>query len=301
MELPFVKNLISFLFFLGTTVLLNARLGDAPNRLPSYPYITGDGFREHCDFVIDETNQRLNPADVKNGSKIFVKTDYLLFFFTKYHSLINANYILVSHNNDSLIVSEELQGYLNDKKILAWFAQNAQISHPKLIPIPTGLKNRSDPLGDPKPVDNLWKRFEGIKSHLLFINFNFEEFSSEKEALLNFFMSKPFCTVSSTKSYTEYLEGMAVSDFVLCSKPSGNDSHQLWEALYMNAFPIIKASSQDYLYRGLPVIIVKGWDEITLSFLQNSIQRMEDKNIRYEKLYMGYWLDLMDAKAKRTK
>lgn len=46
--------------------------------------------------------------------------------------------------------------------------------------------------------------------------------------------------------------------------PHGNglDSHRTWEMLYLGMVPIVKSSSLDPLYNGLPVLIVKEWDDV---------------------------------------
>src|SRR5690242_14767757 len=70
------------------------------DRSSSYPYISGDTFRANCDFIYDETSKKLNPKEVKRGSTIFVKTDYIEEFFEKIHPKIKAGYVLVTHNSD---------------------------------------------------------------------------------------------------------------------------------------------------------------------------------------------------------
>jgi len=67
----------------------------------STPFVSGDGFRSHCDHVCDETNRcRMHPETVKNGSCIFVKADFYQFFAESVTPRIPGTYKIVSHNGD---------------------------------------------------------------------------------------------------------------------------------------------------------------------------------------------------------
>ena len=71
------------------------------NRLSSSPFISGDGFRSSCEHVCDETNTcRMTPEAVKDGERIFVKSDFFDFFVKSVTSRIPGKYIIVSHNGD---------------------------------------------------------------------------------------------------------------------------------------------------------------------------------------------------------
>lgn len=67
----------------------------------STPFISGDGFRTHCEHVCDETNRcRMHPEKVENGSCIFVKADFYQFFAEGVSTRIPSTYTVVSHNGD---------------------------------------------------------------------------------------------------------------------------------------------------------------------------------------------------------
>jgi len=67
----------------------------------STPFVSGDGFRSHCDHVCDETNRcRMHPETVRNGSCIFVKADFYQFFAESVTPRIPGTYKIVSHNGD---------------------------------------------------------------------------------------------------------------------------------------------------------------------------------------------------------
>jgi hypothetical protein len=71
------------------------------SRTWSYPFISGDGFRQACPHVCDETNRcRMWPERVSNGSCIFVKADLYHFFAHHVIPRIPGTYVVVSHNGD---------------------------------------------------------------------------------------------------------------------------------------------------------------------------------------------------------
>ena len=65
-----LKQLFFFsLFFLG--------MAEAKIREPSLPYITGDGFRDYADYILDEDICNIDIDKLKDWDVIFVKTEFL--------------------------------------------------------------------------------------------------------------------------------------------------------------------------------------------------------------------------------
>ena len=143
----------------------------AQERGSSVPYISGDSFRVYCDFTFDELNKKIDFNRVKNGSTIFVKTDYLEDFFKKVHPRIHSRYILVAHNSDDSSPGY-FERYLDDDKLIAWFGQNIGIQHPKLHPIPIGIANRCFAHGNIDVVHKQQERAKQTQKDIfLYMNF----------------------------------------------------------------------------------------------------------------------------------
>lgn len=266
------------------------------DRRPSPPYITGDGFRAHCKFVIDKTNKKIDPAKVKRGDTIFVQTEYLPLFFKKFHPKISKKYILVTHNSD-LPIPGEFASHLEDPKLLAWFGQNVDgCAHDKLHPLPIGLENRYCGNGDLSVIARLQKEYATLpKTMLLYNNFTIGTCPPERMKVFEEFKDKPFCVTSSRKPYSDYLKDLAETKFILSPRGNGLDCVRTWEALYMGVIPIIKHSSSDTLYEGLPVILIKEWSEVTEEFLQQKYEQMRSRSYPLERIYLDYWLHRIDA------
>lgn len=76
--------------------------GKGVDRRNSYPFITGDGIREHCSpHICEDSNRcRFDPSAVKDGQCVFVKTDLFEMFMLNVAPNIKGKYVLVSHNGD---------------------------------------------------------------------------------------------------------------------------------------------------------------------------------------------------------
>ena len=268
------------------------------DRDPSSPFITGDTFRNFCDHVYDETTPGFNPKKVRPYDTVFVKTDHdhLGFFFNVYHSKIRCPYILVTHNSDHGIPGP-YSHFLDDPKIVAWFGQNAEnYSHPKLIPIPIGIANKYWTHGNTETFLNAVESIDKLeRSILLYMNINVSTYPNERTLVYNLFKKEPYCYVSPPKDHAAYLNDLLSSKFVLSPRGNGIDCHRTWEALLMGAYPIVRASSLDPMYKDLPVVIVEDWKEVTKEFLNAKYAEMILKKYNWDKAYVQYWLDLIES------
>ncbi|HSX11030.1 MAG TPA: hypothetical protein VLF94_04875 [Chlamydiales bacterium] len=270
------------------------RFVHADDRSPYPPYITGDAFRYHCDFIIDETNQKLDCSKIDQKCKIFVKTEMVPYFFKTYHHQIPVKYVLVSHNSDQPAPGPS-GSYLDDDKILAWFAQNVEVIHPKLRPIPIGLENRYCPNGEMTLISGARQRLQNQpKTTLAYLNFSTWTCPSVRQEVLNLFQHRGSFQVGERKPYLDYLSDVASSLFVLSPRGNGLDCVRTWETLYMKTIPVVKTSASDSLFDGLPVLIVDDWTTVTEDFLHRKYQEISQKPVFWEKLNVEYWLEQID-------
>jgi hypothetical protein len=260
------------------------------DRLSSAPFISGDTFRSFADYMYDETGSTVNPARVKYGDVIFVKGDLLGKFFKKVHPKIVSPYVLVVHNSDEAM-PRPYETYLEDPKILRWFAQNVEnFSHKKLANLPIGLANRYWTHGSIETVYKVLSMKDAIpKEHLLYLNIAVGTYVQERSHVFNLFKDKPYCYSPPLKSYEGYLTDLAKSAFVLSPRGNGIDCHRTWEALYMGSIPIVRKSSLDPLYVDLPVVIVDNWEEVDEQFLESTLEAFANREFSMEKLSANYW------------
>eukprot|EP00581_Thalassiosira_minuscula_P011257 CAMPEP_0183725922 /NCGR_PEP_ID=MMETSP0737-20130205/21903_1 /TAXON_ID=385413 /ORGANISM="Thalassiosira miniscula, Strain CCMP1093" /LENGTH=356 /DNA_ID=CAMNT_0025957093 /DNA_START=32 /DNA_END=1099 /DNA_ORIENTATION=- len=55
--------------------------------------------------------------------------------------------------------------------------------------------------------------------------------------------------------------------FMLSPRGVGLDCYRTWEALYLGMIPVVKTSTLDSMYQGLPVLIVDEWSDLTPELL----------------------------------
>ncbi|HBR70712.1 TPA: hypothetical protein DIC20_01355 [Candidatus Dependentiae bacterium] len=282
-----MKKILLVLF-----ILLNTLTQD---RRPSFPFITGDGFRSLAQHILDEES-KFEPTIVNEKDIIFVGTHFLPLFFSDYFPQITVPFILINHNSDCG-VSSNFTSYINDTKIIKWFAQNvSNWRHPKLIPIPIGLENRYNKIGS---------QFENIKIFIsqnaqnkkrnIFIYANISETHLERFEVYKTLALKPYITWSTRKDFFSYLTDLSKSIFVLSPRGNGLDCHRTWEALLLGAIPIVKASSLDPIYHNLPVVIVKNWEELSKEFIEQKLEELSHCAFSMEKIYFGYWKNLIQT------
>jgi hypothetical protein len=272
-------------------------------RTSSEPYISGDTFRAYADYCFDD-DSNFEPSSITKPCIIFVQTDFLDVFFKSKHPLIQVPYVLVTHNSDCGAPGK-FACYLDDPKLIHWFAQNPTIAnHPKFTAIPIGIANQFWPHGKKEMFNVVMdNKKKATKDIILYINFAsgfsyvdeeaFRIYAAERADALNKLAAKPFSYLAPRKAPADYLMDVARSKFVASPRGHGLDCHRTWEALLMGSYPIVKTSPLDGAYKDLPVVIVNDWSELTEEFLQKKYEALSSKPWNVSKIYAHYWADLI--------
>ena len=188
---------------------------------------------------------------------------------------IRRPFALVTTDGDTSVPSEldpdTVDALLSSPWLVAWHTQNHDGTvHPKLAPIPIGLDlHTSRPEGGPRQLASLLEEIRERRPGLdqvplrvfsdLGVNPNSEERHRALAALggcehADFLASR----IDQRAIWEEY----ARYPFVLSAKGIGLDCHRTWELLYLGCIVITTASSLDPLFEGLPVVIVRDWEEV---------------------------------------
>lgn len=92
--------------------------------LPYFGYI--NNYETHTfQGLADHIYPIANLSKVKCGDIIFIKGDYVNKFFNATHPNIPNPYILMSHNSPHSMGEPHQLKFLDDTKVIAWFAKNA--------------------------------------------------------------------------------------------------------------------------------------------------------------------------------
>ncbi|CAF0795343.1 unnamed protein product [Brachionus calyciflorus] len=263
-------------------------------RTDSYPYVSGDTFRMISDYVLDNIENSLpNDFNLKQNAKIFLKTDYLDRFFNQYFPQIKSKIILISHNSD-YPVSIRFKQYLEDSRILAWFGQNAEFLHPKLIPIPIGFQNTHispDYSRKIMQLRNAKLKPWNSRKIVLYINFNFKTNVNARQKFLNFFESfKDVMIIKNRVSFSTYIGHLNDTKFVLCPRGNGLDTHRFYETVLMGAIPIVESSALDPIYENRTVLVLPKLEQLTQDMLDNPHLYIKNMNFSQDLIFMETWL-----------
>jgi hypothetical protein len=143
------------------------------DRRVSWPFISGDGFRHLCNHICEDANRcRMDPAAVKDGECIFVKTDFFEFFAKDVINRIpsTSRFIIISHNGDlsapdgqndaprigmpKYVTSDILAREYASGRLIAHHGQNLWWVNKTTSPrpefshcLPIGFENRQYPIG----------------------------------------------------------------------------------------------------------------------------------------------------------
>lgn len=230
--------------------------------------------------------QEFDPGQLHAGEIFYLRHSHAG-FFQQVHPRISVPYILITHGNPCEFPGP-FAAYLEDPKLIVWFAQNLPKEHSsKIQPIPLGIspnEKRAEILERERKKE--WK-----KTIFLYANFLTDTCPEEREPLMQRFINEPFCVVKTRVGFEEYLQDLGSAHFVLCPRGVALDSFRTWEALYMRAIPVVKSSSLDPIFEDLPVLIVQDWEEVNEAFLVAKLQEMGCRNYRLEKLTPAYWIE----------
>ena len=145
-------------------------------RPTSYPYIAGDTIRSFADHVFDETEDAVNwterAAGVQHGDIVFLKTDFMAKFFKEVFPRARHSFVLATHNSDASAPSV-FASFLDDRKLLAWYAMNPDAVHPKLTPLPISFANAHWRHGSPVALQAAFNASRGpwqARKHGVYVN-----------------------------------------------------------------------------------------------------------------------------------
>jgi len=77
--------------------------------------------------------------------------------------------------------------------------------------------------------------------------------------------------------------------FIISPHGMGLDCYRTWEGLFLGMIPVVKSSTIDSLYRGLPVLIVQEWTDVTPELLHRSWEAFQHQRFDFSRLYVSYW------------
>jgi hypothetical protein len=257
---------------------------------------------------------------VRDGDLVWMRLIALPQFISEAMPRIHARFGLVTGDEDWAIPAgfPGSQRLLSDPRVLCWFTQNYDGSNPdrKLHPLPIGLDFHTISNGRkwghwPATPAAQEAELEALRSAALpnaerqlrvHADFHFNKhkqqvWGDDRAAVQRAlegnpdvqFQTRKVPRLSLWREKTRYA-------FVVSPHGNGLDCHRTWESLVLGNIVIVKRSSLDPMYEGLPVVIVDDWREIEGQSLRRwhaqHCHAFEDPQVQ-ARLTNRYWIARM--------
>jgi hypothetical protein len=238
----------------------------------------------------------------KNGETIYIHPTALRNFVDNYLPLVKFNFILLSGDSDTTVphdVFNEARQILQHPLLIRWYSQNCT-AEGKLFNLPIGLDfhtlERGPYFWGPKQTiesqvqDLQLIRNSGPKEKLIkcYSNFHFlvtTRYGQDRIQAIHKIDPKLVYYEPQRCTRNNSWNNMVKFKYVISPHGNGLDCHRTWEALFLGCIPILKTSTLDPMFKGLPVLIVQDWSEVTQELLNNFIPDYSEMR----KLELSYW------------
>lgn len=232
---------------------------------------------------------RFDPSDferVKDGDLVWMRLIALPQFLREALPRINARFALLTGDEDWSIPGSFAGSatLLESPKLLYWFSQNVDESarHPKLQVLPIGLDfhtisngprwghAQASPAEQELELEVLRSQMTPTTERLLkaHADFHFNKrkaqiWGDDRDSVQRVLEGSPSVAFQAHKlKRIDLWREKTRYAFVVSPHGNGLDCHRTWESLVLGNIVIVKRSSLDPLYAGLPVVIVDDWREI---------------------------------------
>lgn len=264
--------------------------------------------------------------NIKEGDIVFCRVDFIS-ILTQVLPFINSKFYLVSGRGDYTVPScfyiPSFQHFCNQildsKNIIKWYATNCVSYHKKFVPIPIGIDYHTMNTADYKMFGNKQLTPSEQEEILISIKNRLRPLcNTTPKAVANFHnamdtpvLRKHYRTVAyealkdkncilwlPKQVRDEFWNSCDEYTFVICPFGNGLDTHRTYETLALGRVPVIQECYfNEHLFKNMPVVIVKEWNEITAEFLKEQFEKII-KNIEigvynYERLTTKFWRDLI--------
>lgn len=259
----------------------------------NYPYLSGDNFKDICDFAISSEEIGLDETTRKilSCNSVFIE-GHLLRKLIKSHAHALQDKVIVSGNSDQNFEFIPTFPY-RPKLVLCQNLTSSENTPYKTLPI---------------GIENLRLGRSGFK----YLHKPRFEFSVTDRVLL-----PPMSPTNESRIRTRGLAGkrndifdvkdgfLPTSDyfklvreykFVFVCEGNGFDTHRLWEILYQNSFPVIFKTkwAESLLWLNLPILMVSKIEDINPALLETHLHKFSSRQPRdYPALWMPFWEELI--------
>jgi len=282
-------------------------------------------------IVSDTTNFPVSIyKNIKDNDIVYVVSSVLNKFVNNILPDIESNNIKIVLVTGSSITSvptelsekhkiDYIEKIANNSCIKHWFSQNYDLKdnnkHEKISAIPLGIDYHTVQTGkclwDWGPVKTALQQEEelmniakesnnfDIRTNKTFSFFHFKMFkrhNKDRHFAVKALKNKPFnYTLKKRCPRNETWNNITNYKFIVSPHGNGLDCHRTYEAMFLGSIPIVKTSPLDVIYKDMPIIILKDWDNI--SSIDKLVEQSKQTILKSkEKFYLKYWINLIRSK-----
>jgi len=257
---------------------------------------------------------------IRDGDLVWVRLTALSQFVSEVLPHIDARFALVTGDEDLSIPSgfPHSHDVVANRNVLCWFTQNFDGTDDsgKIHPIPIGLDFhtisgrhkwghwQATPHQQEAELDALRAQMPPNRDRLVraHADFHFNKrdnaFNGDTRDTIQAILSTNPCVDFQARkiSRSDLWREKTRYAFVISPHGHGLDCHRTWESLALGNIVIVKRSSLDALYEGLPVVIVDDWRELSVERLERWHAEYRDSFLSeevQERLTNRYWVARM--------
>lgn len=258
---------------------------------------------------------RLDTVDYRHASFLFTSGRWRGYEWNDVRTTpTSADTVVIGHSD--IAVSElsirEIRTNSNCRSIFAANLEQAATKLPGVFDLPLGLPNDERQSkthivqGDDSLVYKAWKRGTNRSSSArprIYANFSVRTNAAVRSEVLGILKGLPdvrFGSFSaSRKGRLRDLEEMSHCGIVVCPRGNGMDTHRVWEALMVGAFPAVLTSDHSArLLRALdlPHIALGSWNDLQDSqAMEREFVRCQSQEWDYSPVTASFWIERVSA------
>lgn len=259
---------------------------------------------EYVETLCSRTLTSSNTGLLQKGDVVFVDSNFLWPFvtFVLPHIPPTTSFVLVTGDSDDTVPDAPLShrnavALARDPRISHWFSTNcgASPNTHTFSCIPNGVSQWFDQRA---ALAAFRERLPVGKRHSRYVLFSFNVENHPEERGQAWRMgcepdsplaSVALCSFDRHANLTLLYHTVARSKFVVSPRGRGLDCYRTYEALLLGAYPIVKSSSLDPIFAGLPVLILPSWESLTLDVLKAAYARFSSREWDLSPLYSTHW------------
>lgn len=230
-------------------------------------YLLADHFDVETFFFNKEPKRNFDPRAIRAGDIIAMRPEFVPRFIKKTLPRITVPFKLITCNSTKQLSARDLRRLLSNDRLVAWFAQNEPIKHPKITYLPLGVDYHSYALHN-IPIIGVDEQDRKL------------QLTARLAPLLS---TRPPTSIYNGPSSYDTWDLIAQHAFM-----RAEDHHAVWECLILGTIPIIKQEFAS-VFDNLSVIFVNDWGEITEKNLFSWRGWVLSSSFMREKLTMRYW------------